>query len=110
MFAEREKPAKEQKSESAIAQEFGVPQSTLSDHVKKGSTIKTQKEYLQSCQKLSPDQENTLVKLIQNCDERGLPLDNTDICCYATDIINRGKCKGRIELGKHWIQNFLDRN
>jgi hypothetical protein len=59
------------RSMRTIATEFSVPQQTLSDHV--NGKHRFQIEASESLQKLSPQQENALVELIQKLDEGAMP-------------------------------------
>lgn len=95
---------------SKIAREFGVNVSSLWKRIQKGHRSRT--EFLASRQKLNPKKEASLVEIILECSDRGLPLSHRNIRQYATYMINGGKRRGalKVVLGKNWVPNFLDRH
>jgi hypothetical protein len=89
------------KSLRAIAAEYDVPVQTLSDRVsgKHADAL----EAFESRQLLNPQQERSLVELIQVLDEGAFPVNRSDIEGYANSILNRGHRGGDRSVGKRWV-------
>ena len=90
-----------------IALEFGVDYSTLRNRY---NGMQSMSEFNAGKQKLSPSQEKMLVDLILVSSDWGVPLTNTDIISYANTILKRIFGEDAEEVGKAWVERFLDRH
>jgi hypothetical protein len=97
-------PKETRLSSRKIAGNFGIPTSTLNDHILKKCL--TQKAYLEKHQKLNPQQEKELVIAIQVADSWGMPLKQQDVEQMANDILNRGHKGSKVEVRDGWFECF----
>lgn len=90
-----------------IAQNFGVALSTLYTRLKGTVSVL---EFNSSKQKLSKPEEDTIVDLICNSADRGLPLSHTDVASYANAILESRGGPEFEPVGKSWVDRFLVRH
>jgi len=96
------------KSGSSIRQasrDWGIPLTTLYGRLTGRVSRREAKEHVQ---RLSPTQESSLVDWVLVQDQLGLPPTHRQIKHFAQRILKAGgdeKC-----LGKHWMEQFLNRN
>lgn len=84
---------------------FGVPRSTLQDRMAGRKPNKTSK---QSMQRLSPEEEESIVRCILQMGAWGWPMTITALETLATTLLNDKGDKD--PLGHNWYKNFLARH
>ena len=104
---EQLKPAESRLSARNISWEYGVPVSTLHDHINKKH--ERQAVYLEGRQLLNGRQESELVEVIQALDRWDVPPSGDDIEGMANEILNCGHRAGRKTVGKGWLERFVIR-
>eukprot|EP00118_Oscarella_pearsei_P023799 m.289493 g.289493 ORF g.289493 m.289493 type:complete len:291 (+) comp40715_c2_seq20:875-1747(+) len=88
----------------AAEQNWGVPRSTLSDHIRRldAPTMKDKRRYL------TDHEEEQLVTFLINCAEIGYPRSRAQVIALAASIM---KCEGRcVQITDGWWRRFKARH
>jgi hypothetical protein len=81
-----------------IAQDYGINRSTISGRPHSQTALQTASA--EECQNLHPQQEQQLLRYIEQLTERGLPPTQALIQCFGSEITKN-------ELGIHWVDQHI---
>lgn len=100
------------KSIRAVSEQFGIPKSTLSDHIK---SMRNQKERRKpgTPTVLTKEEEMFLCDGIETCATWGFPLTSYDLRVLVQNYLNKKGARTKFKEnlpGIEWVKEFLKRN